>query len=553
MKTLVVDDTKTNRQLLTWILEDSGHQVVEAANGQEAVECYQNDPPDLVLLDVMMPVMDGYEAARQIKKLAGEKHIPIIFLTALTDEQSLTKCLSVGGDDFLTKPFNEDILQAKIKAHTRIKELNDQISEKNAELMKHRNNMLREQQIAQRVFQNAMSGNILTSKNTRSYISAATTFNGDLLLTTVSPSGGLYALLADFTGHGLPAAIGALPVSQVFYDTTRAGKPVSDIARDLNRSLEGFLPEDMFAAAHICELNAAGTRLTVWSGGMPDAYVLDSSGKICDQIQSKHMPLGVLKDHEFERDVKVVDVVDGCTLYLYTDGITESLNPAGDMYGEERLRDILQNGSQDPFNCLINDLTEFHGQAEQDDDITLVEILCTPVEVEIQQAETSDDRHSVPWSLCFNLGPDDFRNSMPIAQIIDMVGETPGVGPHKDYLHTILSELYSNSLEHGILQLESKLKHTEEGYLEYYTLRESRLQELAEGEISINLQLINDNGGRLIKIQLNDSGCGFDYTKLRSMNDNDSFGRGLPLMYTLCEQVEYSNGGRRVELTYRLR
>jgi len=553
MKTLVVDDTKTNRQLLTWILEDSGHQVIEAANGQEAVDCYRNDPPDLVLLDVMMPVMDGYEAARQIKKLAGEKHIPIIFLTALTDEQSLTKCLSVGGDDFLTKPFNEDILQAKIKAHTRIKELNDQISEKNTELMKHRNNMLREQQIAQRVFQNAMSGNILTSKNTRSYISAATTFNGDLLLTAVSPSGGLYALLADFTGHGLPAAIGALPVSQVFYDTTRGGKPVSDIARDLNRALEGFLPEDMFAAAHICELNAAGTRLTIWSGGMPDAYVTDAGGKIRAQVQSNHMPLGVLKDHEFEREVKVVEVDAGCKLYLHTDGITEALNPAGEMYGEERLREILQSGSADPFESLINDLTGFHGQAEQDDDITLLEISCAPVEIEVQQADFADDRYAVPWNLTFALGPEDFRNSMPIAQIIDMVGETPSLGPHKDYLHTILSELYSNSLEHGILKLESKLKHTEEGYLEYYTLRERRLQELQEGEISITLRLINADGGRIIKIQLNDSGCGFDYSKLRSMNDNDSFGRGLPLMYTLCEHVEYSNGGRTVDLTYRLR
>lgn len=553
MKTLVVDDTKTNRQLLTWILEDSGHQVIEACNGQEAVDCYQKDPPDLVLLDVMMPIMDGYEAARQIKKLAGAKHVPIIFLTALTDEQSLAKCLSAGGDDFLTKPFNEDILQAKIKAHARIKELNDQINEKNTELMRHRNNMLREQQIAQRVFQNAMSGSILICKNTRSYISPATTFNGDLLLTAVSPAGGLYALLADFTGHGLPAAIGALPVSQVFYETTKQGKPVSDIARDLNRALEGFLPEDMFAAAHICEITAAGSRLTIWSGGMPDAIVTDPSGKICELIQASHMPLGVLKDHEFERDVKIVDVENGSKLFLYTDGITESLNSSGDMYGEERLHEVIEDGRQDPFNTLIKNLTNFHGEAEQDDDITLLEITCKPVQVEIGETEVIDDRHSVPWNINFNLGPEDFRNSMPIAQIIDMVGETPGMGPHKDYLHTILSELYSNSLEHGILQLESKLKSTEEGYLEYYALRENRLKELKDGSITIKLGLVNGENGTQIKIQLNDSGCGFNYTKLRSMNDNDSFGRGLPLMYTLCEQVEYSNGGKTVDLTYKLK
>src|SRR5690606_24796745 len=164
--------------------------------------------------DVMMPVMDGFEATRAIKEYLGDRHIPIIFLTALSDDASLAKCLAIGGDDFLSKPINEKILQAKIKAHSRIKELNVQLNRQNQELKRLHRLTLREHEIAKAVFDNALASSRLDCGNIRHYISPATTFNGDLLLVSVSPSGGLYALLADFTGHGLPAAIGAIPRSE---------------------------------------------------------------------------------------------------------------------------------------------------------------------------------------------------------------------------------------------------------------------------------------------------------------------------------------------------
>lgn len=227
MKILVVDDTEANRKLLAWMLEDDGHEVVEAINGQEAVDLFKQAKPDLVLMDVMMPVMDGFEATKAIKDYLAGTHVPIIFLTALSDDASLTKCLSIGGDDFLSKPINEQVLQAKIKAHSRIKDLNEQLNRKNKELTRLHQFTMREHEIAKNVFESALAASILDSNNTRHYISPAATFNGDLLLVSISPSGGLYALMADFTGHGLPAAIGALPVSQAFLDAAQQGASVA--------------------------------------------------------------------------------------------------------------------------------------------------------------------------------------------------------------------------------------------------------------------------------------------------------------------------------------
>jgi len=100
MKILVVDDNEANRKLLGWLLEDDGHDVVEAIHGQDAIDKFPAVQPDLILMDVMMPVVDGFQATSTIKQLLGPRHVPIIFLTALTDEASLAKCLSIGGDDF---------------------------------------------------------------------------------------------------------------------------------------------------------------------------------------------------------------------------------------------------------------------------------------------------------------------------------------------------------------------------------------------------------------------------------------------------------------------
>ena len=120
---LIVDDQALNRILLSKILEGEGYKVSMAYNGLEALKVLTHESIDIVLLDVLMPVMDGFETAKRIKKSFNEIYLPIIFITALDDQASFEKCLEVGGDDFIYKPFDKFILQAKIKAHSRTREL----------------------------------------------------------------------------------------------------------------------------------------------------------------------------------------------------------------------------------------------------------------------------------------------------------------------------------------------------------------------------------------------------------------------------------------------
>lgn len=552
MKILVADDIASNRQILKWMLEEEGYSVVEAVNGLEAIETFNNEAPDLVLMDVMMPVMDGIEATSRIKRDAEAVHTPIIFLTALTDDESLSKCLAAGGDDFLSKPVNETVLTAKLRAHRRVKELNTLIHKKNTELNALHEQILHEQDIAKAVFDNALSRCFFDCDHLRYYISPATTFNGDLLLVARSASGGVYILLADFTGHGLPAALGALPLSQTFFTCSEKGLSVADLAFELNRSLERFLPDHMFAAASLLELNRTGTRVILWSGGMPPSLITDAKGALKTSIPAPHMSLGVLSDHEFDRSVKVVDVEEGDRLYLYTDGITEAMNPQGDLYGQERLLGHFLGTEPTPFQRIIEDVKAFSVKPEQSDDITLVELICRITDCTNPAKTVLAESALSSWTVEIPFNTNDLRKDNLVEPIIGMIGASPVFNGHKDYLTTILSELLSNALEHGVLALSSELKSTEEGFVEYYQQRAGRLAALASASIHVKLAFEVDEDREILHISVKDSGKGFDTKRSVQADDNSNFGRGRALLERLCESVSYSEQGTRVDVRYRL-
>ncbi len=119
LKVLVVDDTATNQRLLQVFLTKMGCRVLLAADGAQAVAAFQRESPDLIFMDVMMPVMDGYEATRQIKALAGGRWVPVVFLSALGRDENLVIGLDAGGDDYLAKPVNLVVLSAKVRSLAR--------------------------------------------------------------------------------------------------------------------------------------------------------------------------------------------------------------------------------------------------------------------------------------------------------------------------------------------------------------------------------------------------------------------------------------------------
>ncbi|MFT6189987.1 MAG: serine phosphatase RsbU (regulator of sigma subunit) [Oleispira sp.] len=374
MRILIVDDLEANRILLSHLVTLNDHEPIPCGSAEEALQSYREHGADVIFMDVVMPGTDGYSAAKQLKVVVGDDFVPIIFITALQDEDALVRCLEFG-DDYLVRPFNQIMFNAKIAAHIRTIELHRKAKKQHAELTYLHSHMLQEQEMAQHVFDHATQINYQNSKSIETYISSASQFNGDVLLVAKALDGGIYIMLGDFTGHGLPAALGSLPVSQSFHSFADKQLSVGDLAREMNRVLVKFLPDYMFCAAVVGKLNATGDNIKLWTGGLHDSLILDDQFKIQQRIPSQHMPLGILEDNEFDASYSEFDLRPDNKVILYTDGILEACNQEGELFGRSRFESALQL-SKCNIDVIRQELYQFMahqvGEYAQDDDISLV-------------------------------------------------------------------------------------------------------------------------------------------------------------------------------------
>lgn len=532
------------------MLKHEGFEVVLANDGYQAIEKCKAESPDLVLLDVVMPNLDGYETAPKLKELSGEVYLPIIFITALGDQESLKRCLDVGGDDFLNKPFDRVILQAKIKAHARIRDLSIKTYEQKKELDYHRLHTEREHQIVEHIFNRALAGNYKVPELLEFYLSPASMFNGDMMLVEVGPTGNLYVMMGDFTGHGLASAIGTLPVSRTFYSMAQKGMAVGDIAREVNKILLPLLPDDMFCAAAIIELNSSGKSLSIWAGGTPDMYLVRENEGIVQTINSQHMALGVLEDDEFELTSANYPVTKQEKLVVFTDGVVETFSPEREMFGYDRLIDLLNDPEVDSLDKMITALNQFRGDAERDDDISIFSLKCDAVNS--TQSNESTNYSNLQHSYKLTLDSEQLKSSDPVIEIIDMISGIIGVEEHRSNLFLLLSEAYNNAVDHGILELDSSIKDCENGFLDYYLLREEKLASLESG--SIEIEVSYQPSKQSIDIEVRDSGKGFDSPDLlpNEIAEDAEHGRGNILLTELADSVEYNSTGNQIKITYSL-
>jgi len=558
LKILIADDTDTDRMLLERIVAKQGHNVITACDGVEAVDAFKREKPDIVLLDALMPNMDGREAACEIKRLAGDDMVPIIFLTSLKDADSRAGCLSAGGDDFMTKPYNRIILQAKITAFSRMRNMHSTLYRQKDQIELHNQHLIQEQEIAKKIFDNVAHSGSLNAPNIKHMLSPLAIFNGDVLVAAFRPSGSMMVLMGDFTGHGLPAAIGAMPLASTFYGMTQKGFSMGDILREINHKLKSILPPAVFCCACMVHINFRQKTMSVWNGGLPDCYLYRANeGKVVP-VRSTHLPLGVVAGHSFNDDCEHFDMSVGDRFFMWSDGIHEALNEQGEMFGEERLLNVFQQNSEvdNLFDDIIASVNHFIGDTERDDDISVVEVGMLDPEAMTMESNTKVDTTALQgpmeWAMDYEVRPGTFRNFNPLPLLLNIVIEVPGLRPHGGTVYTILSELYSNALEHGILGLSSEMKASPSGFTEYYQKREEMLQAVQEGKVCIRLEHQATEQGGELAITVTDSGPGFN---VGDNIDNESgtegyCGRGIPLLRTLCKSFRYLGNGNQVEAVF---
>jgi CheY-like chemotaxis protein len=552
---LIAEDSAADRMLLSTIVRRQGHEVLSAANGAEAVEAFRQQRPQLVLMDAMMPVMDGFEAARQIKVLAGETLVPIIFLTSLTESEALARCLEAGGDDFLAKPYNQVILAAKIKAMDRLRRLQATVLQQRDLIARHHEYLLNEQRVAKAVFDKVAHSGCLSAPNIRYLQSPYALFNGDLLLAAFTPAGDMHVLLGDFTGHGLPAAVGAMPLAEVFYGMTAKGYGLSETLREMNAKLKRILPVDMFCCATLLCLSFQRRSVEVWNGGMPDGYLHSIASGERTPLTARHLPLGVLSPQSFDDRTEVFPMAVGDRVFLLSDGVIDTCDANEQLFGVERLQQVFAANRQpdELFEEIEQALRDFRGEAR--DDVSMVEVsLLEAAQLSPPALVYSDSGQSCPldWSVSFEFRAATLKRFNPLPYLLQLLLEVHGLRAQSGALYSVLAELYSNALEHGVLGLDSALKSDASGFTRYYQQRNTRLDALQDGFVRVHLQVTPKGEGGCLTVRVEDSGKGFDVARVmeRPVDGVRLSGRGVSLIRQLGRNASWSDDGRSARVEF---
>jgi phosphoserine phosphatase RsbU/P len=383
---LVVDDNEDNRYTLTRRLAREGYaNVAIAVNGQEALDKLKSKPFDLVLLDVMMPEMNGYEVLERMKADPALRDVPVVMISALSEVDSVIRCIELGAEDYLPKPFNPTLLRARVGASLEKKRLRDEVRASLARL---------EQEMdAARKLQLGMLPRAFPActpeqpVEVHAFIEPAREVGGDLYDFFYASPQLFCFLVGDVSGKGAPAAMFMARTRSLVRMAVALWPKTGDeqmtpgrIAEAVNHELCQNNEDRMFVTLFLGLLNTKTGSLAYTDAGHPAPHLLRAAGKIEQIKASPDMPLGVRSKTRYQTGI--VTLMPGDAMFVVTDGVIEAMNAEGAFYTLDRLNADLQAAANAPAVELVRAVTAhvhaFTGSAAKADDVTMLALRWRP-------------------------------------------------------------------------------------------------------------------------------------------------------------------------------
>jgi phosphoserine phosphatase RsbU/P len=368
---LIVDDTPTNIGVISGALKDS-YKTKIATNGEKALALASaEDKPDLILLDVLMPEMDGYEVCSRLKADPTTREIPIIFLTSQTSADDETHGFEVGAVDYVHKPFSPAVVKARVRNHILLREARAQLAEQlqalNAEL-----------EMARKIQLSILPQELpkLAGLDIAARFHPMASVGGDFYDFISVDDKHLGILLADVSGHGLPSAlIASMLQVAIAAQVDHAAEP-GKVLSGLNKALCGKFTENFVTAAYIYVDMVKNQVLYAGAGHPPVVRYISSNSKACT-VMENGIVLGMVDGATYE--TLELPLESGDRYVLYTDGIVEAANPNAELYGTDRLKRLVEEKhsltTQQTADAILNDISGWIGPSStpvQQDDMTLL-------------------------------------------------------------------------------------------------------------------------------------------------------------------------------------
>jgi phosphoserine phosphatase RsbU/P len=377
---LIVDDNEDNRYTLSRRLARDGYtDVVAASNGGEALQLLRSRPFDLLLLDIMMPGMNGYEVLEQLKASRDLRHLPVIMISALDEMDSVIRCIELGAEDYLAKPFNPTLLRARVGAILEKKRLRDE--------MRSSLQRLEHEMDAARTLQLGMLPQVFPAftpeqpVRVHAFMEPAREVGGDLYDCFYASENLFCFLVGDVSGKGAPAAMFMARTRSLVRMAVELWRQLSPdaislarIAEAVNRELCQNNGERMFVTLFLGLLDTRKGVLAYVNAGHPAPCLLRSAGDLEKLDGKPEMPLGVRHNSAYQS--RSVSLRRGDAVFAITDGVIEAMNAQSELYTSERLdavlRAVCKASPEDMVRRVTDDVHAFTGSAPKADDLTVL-------------------------------------------------------------------------------------------------------------------------------------------------------------------------------------
>ena len=379
---LVVDNEPQNIRLLQIRLQADGYTVLPANSGQEALEVVQAEAPDLILLDIMMPGMNGFEVCQQIRADESTQFIPVVMVTALAEKEDRIKAIEAGADDFISKPFDSHEVLARVRSLVRIKRYHDALEQANRELTMHNERLDKELQMASEIQDSLMPQGITDLLGFRivSHYTPAVVVGGDFFDLWEVERGRLGVFISDVMGHGVSAAFITVFIKTIVEEMIDQTDDPGRLLKELNTRFNKMISSQqyMFATAFCAVIDLSNETLHYANAGHPFPFLVQRQRNVCKPIgdQSTGKGLGLLPDSTYQTHHYPFTPSDG--LFLYTDGAYELQNSQGEEFTPQGIQDVITQQITQPAPVLVetvlNTTDRFSNGRPKDDDITIVAI-----------------------------------------------------------------------------------------------------------------------------------------------------------------------------------
>ncbi|MGM0500919.1 MAG: response regulator [Bacillota bacterium] len=520
---LIVDDTTQNLQVLGSMLKKEGYKVAAITSGEGALDFVTKRMPDLILLDIMMPGLSGYQVCEKLYTWEEYKRIPVIFISALNKTEDKLEGFEAGGVDFITKPFQKQEVLARVKTHLKLKESREKIADyakrlekRNAELERLQAELNQEWIKGKKLHQKFLPEELINNKQleTAVYYQAAQKIGGDFY-NFIEFNGKLIAYVVDITGHGLDGALLNIFVREAinsFLDHKDYNKKAIELEGLLEYIYQKYATEkfsdDYFICIGLFLLDKETMELTYANSGLQFSPLLISDTEVTE-IDVKELPISTaiaLENYDFEQSV--VKLNPGDKIISMTDGIIEENNNDG-FYGAERIKQVIKENIFLPVRSVIEevkkDFNEFMEGESYQDDVTLLGLEYKPEIISREKIEITSNFKEL----------DRIRNL-----IKDIVGDNC---VEADKLLMAVHELLANAIEHGNSRQEEEV-----------------------------VTIITEETQYYWKVIIEDQGQGFNWEQVLSTEEiyddwRDS-GRGLRIAALACDNLYYNKKGNKVFL-----